>query len=746
MLFRLCLCIALLSSVVSAPHSSAQPLADHVPDTAWAYIGWAGTDALADDYDASQLKQVVELFQTQAIAQAWQQVKQRAMSEMEQELDAPQTQAVLNAANTLGQISLANPTALYFTPPAQGWEHGDTPTIAALWSPTDDASRETLVTALRTLEDAASGEITVGGTPQIVWACIGEAPVPANPLTAVPHFAAATQTLGRDRPLVAYANLPAMVALLHQTLIAQASPEDPVNVPAMLDTLGLAGLGPALITGGFEADQWRTDILLSAPAPRQGLLSLLDTPALDDNALSSIPQQATWATAVSFDLGTLIDVIRHTATAAGPNAEQGLAQGLAMANGMLGVDLEQQLLRGLGTTWIAYTDPAIAGPGYASLTLSNTLTDPQGVAQVLETLHPIANMIIAQQLSDQDMLIQIHTQEIQGIKLHSVPLMLAAPSWAVIGDRLVLGLYPQTVVASIDQAADNTTGSLSDSEAFAPFKQRTAGLHLTSLSYIDLPRTAPSAYPLLLSLEHFGTSMASWMSGQPMPMILPPLNRLMPLLEPMSSHSWVDAQGWHHAHISPFPGAAFLSPQGASQMAIAPTVTTVGVLLPALGAARRTARQMADSTQARGIHQSMIVMAQSTEPGPNGNRLLTDDISDLTESNSFTPDYALSAASGKSVPWDYAQWPEKERRNWVRLNADYILVPGLEEDLDPQVIALFLRPNIYNEPGDIIRGTITYNDNSTSFEVGWEEIQDNLIRQTGMNIDQLIARQEALAE
>jgi len=41
----------------------------------------------------------------------------------------------------------------------------------------------------------------------------------------------------------------------------------------------------------------------------------------------------------------------------------------------------------------------------------------------------------------------------------------------------------------------------------------------------------------------------------------------------------------------------------------------IGILLPALGAARRTARQMANNTQMRGIHQGMVVFAQSNKSG-----------------------------------------------------------------------------------------------------------------------------------
>ena len=41
----------------------------------------------------------------------------------------------------------------------------------------------------------------------------------------------------------------------------------------------------------------------------------------------------------------------------------------------------------------------------------------------------------------------------------------------------------------------------------------------------------------------------------------------------------------------------------------------IGILLPALGAARRTARQLQNSTQLRGIHQGQIIFAQGNKTG-----------------------------------------------------------------------------------------------------------------------------------
>jgi hypothetical protein len=79
------------------------------------------------------------------------------------------------------------------------------------------------------------------------------------------------------------------------------------------------------------------------------------------------------------------------------------------------------------------------------------------------------------------------------------------------------------------------------------------------------------------------------------------------------------------------------------------------------------------------------------------------------------------------------------------LNSDFIIVPGLVEDLDTTKIAVFLRPDIYADPPDR-RGTVTYNDGHTVFEIDWDAVEAQLIKQTGMTAEQLIERQHKLAE
>ncbi len=90
----------------------------------------------------------------------------------------------------------------------------------------------------------------------------------------------------------------------------------------------------------------------------------------------------------------------------------------------------------------------------------------------------------------------------------------------------------------------------------------------------------------------------------------------------------------------------------------------IGILLPALGAARRTARQMQNSTQVRGIHTGIVLFSQGnntyypglTTTGGSATTENTGYASDTTENrfkvlifdNYFTPEYMISPSETKT--------------------------------------------------------------------------------------------------
>jgi len=98
----------------------------------------------------------------------------------------------------------------------------------------------------------------------------------------------------------------------------------------------------------------------------------------------------------------------------------------------------------------------------------------------------------------------------------------------------------------------------------------------------------------------------------------------------------------------------------------------IGILLPALGAARKTARQMQNNTQVRGTHQAMVTFAQSNDsffPGGSKKTTLWTDtlqglfgaadsgcqtgnrLQALLEGNFFTGDYILAPVEEASTAW-----------------------------------------------------------------------------------------------
>lgn len=191
------------------------------------------------------------------------------------------------------------------------------------------------------------------------------------------------------------------------------------------------------------------------------------------------------------------------------------------------------------------------------------------------------------------------------------------------------------------------------------------------------------------------------------------------------------------------------SPRGFSLIELLIFILLLGILLPALGAARRTARQMANSTQLRGIHQSMVVYAQSNKKGGNdgffpgldssGNLTEADPagrLSMMLYANHFTPEYIISPADTERWEISAADYANEVPLTWE--NHSYAMLPIADADADAgrraewketlNTSAIVLSDRNTGRPDALSsvwteqnsgdwRGTISRNDNSTSFEV-----------------------------
>jgi hypothetical protein len=161
----------------------------------------------------------------------------------------------------------------------------------------------------------------------------------------------------------------------------------------------------------------------------------------------------------------------------------------------------------------------------------------------------------------------------------------------------------------------------------------------------------------------------------------------------------------------------------------------IGMMLPALGAARRSARQMQTMTQARGLQAAMSLHAQASGAG------MPADIAVLLEGNYTTVDYLLSPMANQSVPSGFATWPQNQKNDWVRQNASYVLVPALADTNGPVRIAVFGRPEHHGGAGI----PVAYNDGHAVWEKNIAAVDQALKAQTGLTMQQLIDRQTGSA-
>lgn len=162
----------------------------------------------------------------------------------------------------------------------------------------------------------------------------------------------------------------------------------------------------------------------------------------------------------------------------------------------------------------------------------------------------------------------------------------------------------------------------------------------------------------------------------------------------------------------------------------------VAILLPALGAARITARKMTNSTQIRGIHQSMVTYAQGNKswyPGVNHQGIMPQPVSDrfkiLLDAQYFTPDYLINLEDNLSpaspgpqgyvvTPANYSYallsiMPENSgrRAEWKdSLNSEAVVISDRNTNTGGQP------ESVWDGPGQPWTGTVSFNDGSVMFE------------------------------
>jgi len=739
--------LAAVVALLCATTAVAQPVfTQHVPADAVVVVSWQGTEEAGEAYAQSSFKAFLDETQLPSrFGRVFGQLVEQAGPD-------PDTEVLGSFFRDVMPAAIARPWVFYVGPLVLDDRGRDPrPSLGFLIDPGDGeagrAIERWLIEQFEKVEDQPGAQLIEYG--DLLGIVLGRPFLnPDDPDTPAAikgqdRFNDIIAGLGEAPMLVAYIDADAGRDMILEAMLLEEDQAAHDTANRVMSALGLDKLHRIALTGSFDQRDWVQRLFIDAPAPRTGIPALLAGQPMDEDTLAALPDSATWFRSMHLDPAGVLGLIRDAMDATGDERtildfEQGLKEG----SEAVGFDIERDLLDPAGPRWTIYSEPgfgSIAGfyPGVA------LMHEPDDPAKIDASLLKFKDYLNAQ-MQNQGAPFQIASMEMGELTIHSFAFPMAQPGWAIQDGTMYAAASAMAITAAHTAKAGDGP-KLIDSDAYQAVRKRLRQLagapdaEPTSLMYADLPKTSMPMYQSYVAMVGMMGGVMGRGAGGPVNFneLIPPYNAMQKHLTPAGDVLWSDDAGLHFVSVSPFPGATLLSPDAALSSGVGmPTMMPMmfGVMMPAMGAARSTARQIQTSTQARGIHQGMVVHAQSNDGK------MTDDLYELLDNNMFTVEYALSPQSGIKEPADFDRWPKEKQRAWLQRNASFVLVPGLTEDFDTTMPAVIHKPEHSNGR----RIAVAFNDGHVQ-ALSIDEAEKIVKEKTGKTIDELIEAVESKA-
>jgi prepilin-type processing-associated H-X9-DG protein len=387
-----------------------------------------------------------------------------------------------------------------------------------------------------------------------------------------------------------------------RALVEQLHGPLPPVVDKVIEALGINGVRSKYFRATMTPDHGLLGrLFVHLEGERKGILRLWSQQPLTEEDLEIIPKDAYWAQVCNLDLKQLWEDTRQTIDEVDPNAVPMVEGMLAAADAMLGVSITEQLLPAFGDTWAAFDAPSHGGVLLTGAVLVVEARDADAIQAAMTRLVGMLKPILA----SKDVNLALGQTACDGRMIHyaligGVPCPVA-PAWTFVNDRMVFGLFPQTVAAAAKQVDPQTRGE--SILALAEVKDARRNVfpsHFQSFGCSDAKYFARLLYPLGLLYATAGISAFSVPGVELDPMAYPMLADVVKDAHYSVGMCATDGDGIHYAQV----GSA-----NAGLMAVAVTALLVSILLPSLSRARELAKRAVSASNLRGIGQACYIYA-----------------------------------------------------------------------------------------------------------------------------------------
>jgi len=389
------------------------------------------------------------------------------------------------------------------------------------------------------------------------------------------------------RSTLGYVNFDA----IRRTLLPMGGPEASQLVAA----LGLANVQSLESSSGYSETEMVNRVLLRVDGKPSGLLALSGDQAIQPGELKHIPADSLFAVAMSLDPVKVLDFAQSLMLQFSPGEAADMSEGMNQFRQETGVDLRNDIIGQLGSTWCLYNG---ASDGwFTGMVLTASVKDQNRLSEAIWKLvqavvaesggSPYAPRFSRQLVGD---------AEVYSMHIPDMPLPFE-PSWCISGNRLIITMFPQSIVPIVKPMEYS---ALLDSDVLAgpgnPLAGDVAGSKLLGFGYQDSQKQFELLYPYVQMMvgmtRMFMTEMAdmppdaaAMMESVVGGINLPPARSIHRHLVPTVSVTRQTADGFllETRQTIPMVDVTFAVP------------VAIGLLLPAVqqvrGAARRAQSQ-----------------------------------------------------------------------------------------------------------------------------------------------------------